>query len=79
MTNSPNIVNVFAVSTTTSPVTQVADVEVNKAFKNERPFPSTVAMGRVDNNAPIRITVAKPNRRTFGGLGLPFTLFIVTS
>ena len=58
---------VSPVSTTTSPVTHVADVEVNKAFKKERPFPSSVAIGRVNKNAPIRMTIAKPNTRIFGG------------
>ena len=75
ITNSPNLVNVVPVSTTTSPVTHVAEVEVNKAFRKERPFPSSVEIGRVNKYEPISIKAAKPITRIFGGSKNSFAFF----
>ena len=46
----------MAVSCTTNPVTQVADVAVNNASKKDAPCPSCVAIGNVKNKVPNKIT-----------------------
>ena len=60
MTILPKRFQVVAVSTTTRPVTQTADVEVKKAFKNPTLLPDFVARGVVKSRAPIIITAKKP-------------------
>ena len=42
---------------TTSPVTAVAELAVKNAFTKPTEFPSTDAMGRLRNVAPIKITI----------------------
>jgi len=56
-----------AVSWTTSPVTQVAEVAVNSASKKAAPCPSRVEMGRVSSSAPAKISSAKPIRMIRAG------------
>ena len=55
--------NCDQVSYTTSPVTQVALVDVNSAFKNGVPFPSLLAKGSVRSRAPKRMIRANPDAR----------------
>ena len=45
----------WAVSWTTRPVTQVAEVAVNRASRKEAPSPDWVETGRVSRQAPTRI------------------------
>ena len=45
-------------STTTSPVTQIADVEVKIAVRNGARSPLSVANGSMSRPAPIRIPIA---------------------
>ena len=47
-------------STTTRPVTQTADVAVNRAFKGDATSPDFVAKGNVSSRVPSAITPAKP-------------------
>ena len=49
-----------AVSCTINPVTQTADVEVNKASANDVHSLLCEAIGSVSNKAPARITPANP-------------------
>ncbi len=78
-TTSPKVEKVSPVSTTINPVTQVADVAVNKASKKGKPFPSSVENGIVKRNVPMAIMRAKPNTRTFGGFNAFLKLFILFS
>jgi len=79
MTTSPKTENVSPVSTTINPVTQVADVAVNNAFKNESPFPSSVERGIVKRKVPMIIISAKPSTRIFGGFNVFLKVFILFS
>jgi len=63
----PKIVNEVPVSSTTSPVTQVAEVEVNNASINSTEFPLVLEMGNISSKAPIRIIDAKPSTSICGG------------
>jgi hypothetical protein len=56
------------VSTTTNPVTQVADVAVKNASNPSNPFPFWVAIGKLSKKLPMRIITAKPNTSIFGGV-----------
>jgi hypothetical protein len=60
MTACPKYDQVTAVSLTTSPVTQTADVAVNRESENETRVPSAEAAGSIKRRAPTRITPAKP-------------------
>jgi hypothetical protein len=55
------------VSTTTNPVTQVAEVAVNNASMNRGDCPEAVAKGIISSEAPINIIAAKPSTRILGG------------
>ncbi|MNZ65510.1 hypothetical protein D3C78_837070 [compost metagenome] len=57
----PKMVNVVPVSSTTSPVTQVADVAVNNASIKLTAFPLVLEMGSISSKAPIRMIDAKPS------------------
>ena len=59
-----------AVSSTTRPVTQVADVAVKMASINRMLFPLADAAGSESRIAPMIITAAKPVTRTCDGLSL---------
>ena len=50
-----------AVSYTTRPVTQTADVDVNNAFPNGVTIPAFDETGHINNNAPMTITPANPS------------------
>ena len=50
---------VVAVSTVTSPVTQVAEVAVKKALNSPALSPDRVAMGRLSSRVPTRMMTAK--------------------
>ena len=62
---------------TMSPVTQEADVDVNRAFKNPIDTPSADAIGRFNKIAPKRIK-PKNERQTMRG-GLFFIFLIIFS
>ena len=55
ITPCPNGVHWVNVSYTTNPVTQVAEVAVNKQFKGEVTVPAFEDMGRVNKIVPTRI------------------------
>ena len=59
ITICPNLVQYTGVSWTISPVTQVAEQDVNKESIILAPIWSDVAAGKVSNNAPIKIALAK--------------------
>ena len=71
MTISPNVENCVAVSTTASPVTQVAVVAVKREDMKSRPFPSSEAIGRDKRTAPTIISARNP--RTIACDGFIFT------
>ena len=50
------------VSTSTSPVTQVAEVAVKKAFSNVLPVSCWMEMGRQSSNVPKKITPQYSNK-----------------
>jgi hypothetical protein len=52
------------VSTTTRPVTHVADVAVKSAVKKSVLSPLLVATGSISNKVPINIIVANPKAST---------------
>ncbi|GAX59384.1 uncharacterized protein SCALIN_C03_0041 [Candidatus Scalindua japonica] len=60
------------VSWTVSPVTQSADVEVNKASTNDVPLPLTVATGSISKIVPITIKVKKLRPSVTPGFALKF-------
>src|SRR5699024_8708252 len=59
--SSPKVDQWVGVSTTTSPVKQTAEVEVNKAVTRSVDLPGAVAAGRSSRTVPIAITAAKAN------------------
>ena len=67
----------MAVLATISPVTQEADVDVKRAFKNPMEFPSAEARGRFNKIAPNRIK-PKNERQTMRG-GFFFNFLIIIS
>ena len=64
MTTCPNKVNCVSVSTTIRPVTQVADVAVNRAVMGPQLTPDRDEMGSINNSAPIRMTPANDKAMT---------------
>jgi len=66
ITVCPNLVKYVPLSTTTSPVTHTAEVDVNKASKNEI-RPVCVEMGSESKIAPIKMRAAKPPTKILGG------------
>ena len=56
----PNIVHPVAVSLTTSPVTQVAEVAVKMASENDAGEAEREEMGSMSSAVPIRMMAAKP-------------------
>jgi hypothetical protein len=70
MTTLPKKLQVEAVLTTTSPVTQVADVDVNNAVVRGTEVLATVEIGSLSKTAPIIIIVRKPNTRLLAGLNV---------
>ena len=60
MTACPNFDQYVAVSLTTRPVTQTAEVEVKRASSIDAPMPDAVDTGRVSKKAPVRITAINP-------------------
>jgi hypothetical protein len=62
----PKVVYTVPVSTTTSPVTHTADVEVNRAFK-KLSWPGWWLQGSHNSTPPAKMTPAKPPiRRNWG-------------
>ena len=51
----------------TSPVTQTAEVDVNKASIGEAAVRVRVAIGSINKRLPSKITIVKPNRITRNG------------
>jgi hypothetical protein len=50
------------VSTTISPVTQTAEVDVNSAVVKSAPIPSAWEIGNINSSVPRVITVKKPKQ-----------------
>lgn len=63
MTAWPNPLHSVAVSRTTNPVTQTADVAVNNASTNRARSPSAEAKGRLSRRVPLRMSTAKPRTK----------------
>ena len=59
--NCPNVDQCVAVSCTTSPVTQTADVDVNRASENGVTFPLADDIGSIKRMVPNMIAQANPN------------------
>jgi hypothetical protein len=75
MTICPNVVKYVPVSTTTSPVTHVAEVAVKSASINGSGSPLADAIGSDNNTAPSKMINAKPETRIRGGFknfAIPF-------
>jgi hypothetical protein len=68
MTICPKRLQVVAVSTTTNPVTQVAEVAVNKAFRKPMLSPLCTAKGSVSRRLPARIVKKKLKVISLAGL-----------
>ena len=68
--NFPKAVHWLMVLVTTKPVTQVAEVAVNKASKTWMLFPFWLEIGRQSKLVPIKITSKKPKIITLVGLFL---------
>jgi hypothetical protein len=66
MTHFPTIVKYVAVSTTMSPVTQMAEVEVKRASTKEI-RPETVQTGSMRSRAPKKMAAAKLIANTWAG------------
>ena len=60
ITSCPKGDQVVAVSCSTRPVTQTAEVEVNSASRNGIAWPFRVETGSISSSAPSRITPRKP-------------------
>lgn len=68
ITISPKVLQCAAVSTTTSPVTQTAEVDVNSASTSvAEPWPSR-AQGSASSPVPTMITAAKPSTTIWAGV-----------
>ena len=74
ITSCPNQVQCTAVSTITSPVTQVAEVAVNRQVSHEVGTPSRAATGRWSSRAPSRMIA--PNPSTMYRVGFNFFCFV---
>ena len=64
----PKKVKPSGVLRTISPVTQVADVAVKRAFTRERGEPSGVEAGSISRKVPASIAMIKPKMRAAAGL-----------
>ena len=67
ITHSPNEDQWVGVSTTTSPVTQMADVAVNTASEKVAPPSLSVAKGSINNAVPMAIAPANRPTMTWAG------------
>ena len=67
ITNCPKVEKSFPVSNTINPVTQVAEVAVNRALMKPMLSPVLEAAGRLRNIVPTAIAERKPNANTCGG------------
>ena len=67
MTTCPKIEKYVNVSTTTNPVTQVAEVAVNNAVLKSVATPAFEQIGSININAPIKINSAKLETITLAG------------
>ena len=65
--NFPKKDQVSLVFPITSPVTQDAELEVNRAFTKPTDFPFALAKGRFKSKAPIKIRKAKLTPKIRGG------------
>ena len=79
ITTCPNMVQPVAVSTTTSPVTQTADVEVNSASINGVQPPAFDAKGSASRSVPSKMTAKKPRMMIWNDESFRWTLSIGTS
>jgi hypothetical protein len=68
MTILPNRDQNSAVFTTTNPVTQTAEADVNKAFIYPTLSPLLLAIGRLSKIEPKRIKLPNPIASTVAGL-----------
>ena len=68
MTAWPNGLQWLAVSTTTSPVTQTADVAVNSATTRSASVPRAREIGNSRRIVPIVMRAAKPSTSTAAGV-----------
>ena len=66
MTSCPKVLRALPVSTTTSPVTQLADTAVKSASTNLR-RPIVDAAGSISSTVPREISVANANMETLAG------------
>ena len=73
----PIAVKLSAVSTTTSPVTQTALVDVNNAFKKDKCTPFFKENGIINSTAPTRITALKPSAMILLGLCFLFQIIFI--
>jgi hypothetical protein len=60
-------------STTDNPVTQTADVEVNKAVTRSVHVPALEEIGNINRNVPIEITAKNPKQIVLAGFTLSFS------
>ena len=72
MTACPKVDQYSAVSRTTSPVTQVAEVAVNRASRNGAPPGPLVEKGSISSTVPTVISERKPKIMIWAGVILSF-------
>ena len=73
MTSFPKNDQVSLVFATTNPVTQEAELEVNRALTKPTDLPLALARGRVNNRAPIKMRQAKLTPKIRGGFLFNFS------
>ena len=73
MTSFPKNDQVSLVFATTNPVTQEAELEVNRALTKPTDLPLALARGRVNNRAPIKMRQAKLIPKIRGGFLFNFS------
>ena len=62
MINCPQKEKYVPVLTTPNPVTQTADVAVNKETSKSPPYPLALEKGIISNSVPMLITAKKPRQ-----------------
>jgi hypothetical protein len=78
MTSCPNELKAFPVSTTTRPVTHVAEVDVKRASTNPSAFPVDAA-GNISKAVPIAMSIINPKIKIRAGVRNSFRVLISAS
>jgi len=77
MTTCPKVENAVPISKTVSPVTQVAEVAVNKAFRKGILTPFTEDIGKDKRKVPSVMIRKKPMTKILAGVSILLVIFFV--